>query len=141
MGVCRAVPSSADVEAAAAQIATTVQATGIVLAGLRAVSNGLPARYWYTDPITMDTTRQVPAKRPGDALHRFARQVARVLCQRGALTGSDGSGPAMAAGVWRRVMKRDSRAIVAAMMAVNPKIRDRLTPESASGPTPNAAMP
>jgi hypothetical protein len=39
------------------------------------------------------------------------------------------------------VTKKDSRAIVAAMMAVNPKIRDRLTPESTSGPTPNAAIP
>jgi hypothetical protein len=38
MRVYRAVTSSADVEAAAAQIATTVQATGMVLAGLRAVN-------------------------------------------------------------------------------------------------------
>ena len=41
MRACRAVTSSADVEAAAAQIATTVQATGMVLAGLRVVSSGL----------------------------------------------------------------------------------------------------
>jgi hypothetical protein len=40
--------SSADVETAAAQIATTVQATGMVLARLRAVSNGLLARCRYT---------------------------------------------------------------------------------------------
>jgi hypothetical protein len=41
MRAYRAVTSSADVEATAAQIATTVQATEMVLAGLRAVSNGL----------------------------------------------------------------------------------------------------
>ena len=39
--------SSADVEAAAAQIATTVQATGMVLAGLR----------WCTHKVTIGTSR------------------------------------------------------------------------------------
>ena len=44
MRAYRAVTSSADVEGTAAQIATTVQATATVLAGLRATSKGLLAR-------------------------------------------------------------------------------------------------
>ena len=41
----------------------------------------------------------------------------------------------------RRATKKDSSAIAPAMIAVKPKIADRLTPAPWSGPTPNAAIP
>jgi hypothetical protein len=72
--------SSADVEAAAAPLATTVQATGMVLARLRVVSNGLSARYRYTHETTSNTSLPVPAR------SRWKRHSA--ICARAAQPGS-----------------------------------------------------